>query len=108
MRKINVALFMSMNQVMSKYSGIMNLVKHLEEDPDFNFNFLYTNNVPESVSKFLESRPNKIKFSLDKVSSEKSMFDYVITIDPYYGPYCKGWGYNKWKTKIIYKERSSL
>lgn len=95
---------MSMNQVMTKYSGIMPLIDRLQKDPDIDFKFLYTSNIPDSVREFLKDyKPISVPYSFSKVSRDKE-FDYVITIDPYYGPYCKGSGYNKWETKIIYKE----
>lgn len=105
MSKIKIALFMTMNQVMAKYSGILSLVKSLINDPDIDFKFLYTHNVPDSVKSFLEDYKDiSVPYHCSLVTKNNNTFDYIITIDPYYGPHCKGSGYNNWTTKIIYKE----
>lgn len=104
---IRVALFMTMNHDMTKYSGMMNLIDRLNEDPDFEVHLLYKSNVPDSVMKFINSDTKFIhdKYSTSYTNGDNQYFDYIITTDPYYGPYCKGQGYNKWKgTKIIFCE----
>lgn len=104
---IKVALFMTMNHDMTKYSGMMNLINRLNDNSDFEVHLLYKSNVPDSVMKFINNDTKFIhtKYSTSYTNGDNPYFDYIITTDPYYGPYCKGQGYNKWKdVKIIFCE----
>lgn len=104
-KKIKVGFFMTLNQVMSKYIGILNLFYTMQQDDRFDVRILYTYNVPESVRSFIKDNETiAVPYNHKLVSNYNDEFDLIITIDPYYGPHCKGAGYRDWTTKILYKE----
>lgn len=74
----------------------------MKHDERFKITPVYIN-PRETTWEFLNQESAE-PYSLRRVSGDSPEFDLVLTIDPYFGPHCKGAGYTRWTSRILYEE----
>lgn len=105
MSKIKVALFVTKNQVYNKFSGILNLFKHMAMDDRFEIKILLHSSYDSSMESFIQQNQSLVEYySHRDVVGDSKKYDLIVTIDPYFGAHDKGSGYHDWTTPILYKE----